>query len=204
MVERALSGDSNPMKILVIHGAGMNMRGKAQVEIFGPMTLPEYDAADSRLCPGARHRGRDLPFQHRRRGHQPPVRGARRGHCRGHHQSRRFHPRLSGPYRRHRQRRLSDDRGPHLQSGAARRRFRGGDELPRHRVRLRHRRLRARPARTEGPREGLTPPASESQAFDTVRQIEALLQGKVPPGAPSTSIAGRGGADRQAPAISSV
>lgn len=30
-------------KILVIHGAGMNMRGKAQVDIFGPMTLPEYD-----------------------------------------------------------------------------------------------------------------------------------------------------------------
>ena len=31
------------MKILVVHGAGMNMRGKAQIEIFGPMTLPEYD-----------------------------------------------------------------------------------------------------------------------------------------------------------------
>jgi 3-dehydroquinate dehydratase II len=31
-------------KILVIHGAGMNMRGKVQVEIFGKMTLPEYDA----------------------------------------------------------------------------------------------------------------------------------------------------------------
>ncbi|HUA55056.1 MAG TPA: type II 3-dehydroquinate dehydratase [Candidatus Sulfotelmatobacter sp.] len=31
-------------KVLVIHGAGMNMRGKVQVEIFGPMTLPEYDA----------------------------------------------------------------------------------------------------------------------------------------------------------------
>ena len=30
-------------KILVIHGAGMNMRGKVQLEIFGPMTLPEYD-----------------------------------------------------------------------------------------------------------------------------------------------------------------
>src|ERR1700743_929055 len=29
--------------ILVIHGAGMNMRGKVQTEIFGPMTLPEYD-----------------------------------------------------------------------------------------------------------------------------------------------------------------
>lgn len=31
------------VKILVLHGAGMNMRGKAQVETFGPMTLPEYD-----------------------------------------------------------------------------------------------------------------------------------------------------------------
>jgi len=31
-------------KVLVIHGAGMNMRGKAQIDIFGPMTLPEYDA----------------------------------------------------------------------------------------------------------------------------------------------------------------
>ena len=30
-------------KVLVIHGAGMNMRGKVQLEIFGPMTLPEYD-----------------------------------------------------------------------------------------------------------------------------------------------------------------
>ena len=30
-------------RVLVIHGAGMNMRGKVQVEIFGPMTLPEYD-----------------------------------------------------------------------------------------------------------------------------------------------------------------
>jgi Dehydroquinase class II len=30
-------------RILVIHGAGMNMRGKVQVDIFGPMTLPEYD-----------------------------------------------------------------------------------------------------------------------------------------------------------------
>jgi len=30
-------------KILVVHGVGMNMRGKVQVEVFGPMTLPEYD-----------------------------------------------------------------------------------------------------------------------------------------------------------------
>ena len=31
------------MKILVIHGAGMNMRGKVQVDVFGPLTLPQYD-----------------------------------------------------------------------------------------------------------------------------------------------------------------
>ena len=30
-------------KILIVHGAGMNMRGKAQIDIFGKMTLPEYD-----------------------------------------------------------------------------------------------------------------------------------------------------------------
>ncbi len=30
---------------------------------------------------------------------------------------------------------------------------------------------------------GLTPPASESQAFDTVRQVEALVKGETPPGA---------------------
>jgi D-3-phosphoglycerate dehydrogenase len=30
---------------------------------------------------------------------------------------------------------------------------------------------------------GLTPPASESQAFDTVRQVEALIKGEMPPGA---------------------
>jgi 3-dehydroquinate dehydratase-2 len=31
------------MKVLVIHGAGMNMRGKVQIDVFGKMTLPEYD-----------------------------------------------------------------------------------------------------------------------------------------------------------------
>jgi 3-dehydroquinate dehydratase-2 len=30
-------------RILVVHGAGMNMRGKAQLDVFGPMTLPQYD-----------------------------------------------------------------------------------------------------------------------------------------------------------------
>jgi 3-dehydroquinate dehydratase-2 len=32
-------------KFLVIHGAGMDMRGKVQLDVFGPMKLPEYDAA---------------------------------------------------------------------------------------------------------------------------------------------------------------
>ena len=29
--------------VLVIHGAGMNMRGKVQLDVFGPMTLADYD-----------------------------------------------------------------------------------------------------------------------------------------------------------------
>ena len=32
-------------KILVIHGAGMQMRGKSGIDIFGPMTLAQYDEA---------------------------------------------------------------------------------------------------------------------------------------------------------------
>lgn len=31
-------------RILVLHGAGMDMRGKTMIETFGPMKLPEYDA----------------------------------------------------------------------------------------------------------------------------------------------------------------
>lgn len=30
-------------RILVLHGAGMDMRGKTMIETFGPMKLPEYD-----------------------------------------------------------------------------------------------------------------------------------------------------------------
>lgn len=30
-------------RVLVIHGTAMNMRGKVQVDVFGPMMLPEYD-----------------------------------------------------------------------------------------------------------------------------------------------------------------
>ena len=31
--------------MLVVHGAGMNMRGKSQIERFGPQTLEDYDRA---------------------------------------------------------------------------------------------------------------------------------------------------------------
>ena len=30
-------------KILVVHGLGMNMRGKVQTEIFGTMTMADYE-----------------------------------------------------------------------------------------------------------------------------------------------------------------
>src|SRR5215469_305638 len=42
-IAREPSEECGMPKVLVIHGAGMNMRGKVQTEIFGPMTLPEYD-----------------------------------------------------------------------------------------------------------------------------------------------------------------
>lgn len=32
-------------RFLVIHGAGMNMRGKVQTELFGALTLADYDRA---------------------------------------------------------------------------------------------------------------------------------------------------------------
>ena len=32
-------------KVLVVHGAGMNMRGKVDIDRFGPQTLDEYDRA---------------------------------------------------------------------------------------------------------------------------------------------------------------
>src|SRR5258707_11218600 len=48
-------------KILIIHGAGMNMRGKVQTEIFGKMTLPEYD---ERIRGYARELGVELEIFH--------------------------------------------------------------------------------------------------------------------------------------------
>ena len=49
------------MNVLVIHGAGMNMRGKVQVEVFGPMTLPQYDEHIRRY---ARELGIDVEIFH--------------------------------------------------------------------------------------------------------------------------------------------
>ena len=48
-------------KILVVHGAGMNMRGKAQIDVFGPMTLPEYD---EHICKYAKELGIDVEIFH--------------------------------------------------------------------------------------------------------------------------------------------
>ncbi len=48
-------------RILVIHGAGMNMRGKVQTEIFGTMTLAQYD---ERILGYARHLGLDVEIFH--------------------------------------------------------------------------------------------------------------------------------------------
>src|SRR5580658_7097208 len=48
-------------RILVIHGAGMNMRGKVQTEIFGPMTLPQYD---ERIRGWAAELGLDIEIFH--------------------------------------------------------------------------------------------------------------------------------------------
>ncbi len=31
------------MKVLVIHGAGLDMRGKVQLDVFGPLTLAQYE-----------------------------------------------------------------------------------------------------------------------------------------------------------------
>ena len=39
-------------KLLIVHGAGMNMRGKAQIDVFGPMTLAQYDDADTAVGAG--------------------------------------------------------------------------------------------------------------------------------------------------------
>ena len=48
-------------RVLVIHGAGMNMRGKVQTEVFGTMTLPQYD---ERILGYARELALDVEIFH--------------------------------------------------------------------------------------------------------------------------------------------
>ena len=43
-----------PKSILVIHGAGIDMRGKAQIDVFGPLTMPEYESAIKEFAASAR------------------------------------------------------------------------------------------------------------------------------------------------------
>ncbi|MEC8910151.1 MAG: type II 3-dehydroquinate dehydratase, partial [Chloroflexota bacterium] len=48
-------------KVLVIQGAGMNMRGKSQVETFGPMTLEEINEQIEGYAEGL---GMDIEVMH--------------------------------------------------------------------------------------------------------------------------------------------
>ena len=48
-------------KVLIIQGAGMNMRGKVQVEIFGPLTL---DQINEQVKGYAESLGLDVEFVH--------------------------------------------------------------------------------------------------------------------------------------------
>ena len=48
-------------KVLVIQGAGMNMRGKVQLEIFGPLTLEEINEQVKGYAEGL---GLDVEFIH--------------------------------------------------------------------------------------------------------------------------------------------
>jgi len=49
------------MKVLFIHGAGMNMRGKVQQEIFGMMTLAQYE---EHIMSYAKDLGTEVQFFH--------------------------------------------------------------------------------------------------------------------------------------------
>ena len=48
-------------KVLVLHGAGIDMRGKTQVEVFGPLTMADYDEA---IRSWAREIGLDVEIFH--------------------------------------------------------------------------------------------------------------------------------------------
>ena len=55
------AGYKGGVKVLVIQGAGMNMRGKAEVEVFGPLTL---DQLNDQIRGYARELGIEVDFFH--------------------------------------------------------------------------------------------------------------------------------------------
>ena len=131
----------NMAKILIIHGAGMNMRGKVQTEIFGPMTLPEYD---ERIRGYAGELGVEIEIFHSNiegEVDQQALRGERPRLRRGDIQPGRLLARLSRADRRDQPGEVPHHRAAHLEPGAPRPGVRDRDGEPGHGHRLRHRRL---------------------------------------------------------------
>ena len=139
-------------KILVIHGAGMNMRGKVQTEIFGKMTLPEYDV---HIRGYASELGVEIEIFHSNiegevinKLYEANDAGSMR-RC----STRRVRTRLSGVGGGDLPGEVSHDRTAHLQSGAARPGVRDRNRESGHGHRIWHRRVlpgAARPARHAG------------------------------------------------------
>ena len=123
--------------ILIIHGAGMNMRGKVQTEIFGTMTLPEYDA---HIRTYAAELDLEIEIFHSNiegevvnRLYAANDAGVRRRDL----QSRRVLARLSGAGGRDRPGEVPDDRGAYFEPGATRPGVRHRNGQPRDRRRVR-------------------------------------------------------------------
>ena len=102
------------MKILVVQGAGMNMRGKVQTEIFGTMTMDEYN---QNIHKYAEELGIEVEIVHSNIEGEvinSPLHRQRSGLRRRADQSGRVLPRLPGADGGDRPGQLSGDRGAHL------------------------------------------------------------------------------------------
>ena len=124
-------------KVLVIHGAGMNMRGKVQTEIFGPMTLPEYD---ERIRGYAAELGLEVEIFHSNIEGEV-VNKIYEANDKG-FDAALFNPAAFGTgypalVAAIGQVQFPDDRGPYLEPGTARPGLRNGAGQPRHRRRFR-------------------------------------------------------------------
>ena len=124
-------------RVLVIHGAGMNMRGKVQVDIFGPMTLPEYD---ERIRGYAKELGVEVEIFHSNiEGEIVNRLYAANEPCGVRH-------RLSGARGRHLASEVPDHRSAHLESDPSRARVADRRREPGRRRRLRYCRVCTRAA----------------------------------------------------------